>query len=113
MIKDLTKGMKRTIIVNVDEWCIEHGRASSCQNCPVALAIGRHVIPPLFVKAVHSDWVIRRHINYEEHYAIGVIAFGAMPDNARQFIRKFDDDEKGDPFEFRVDVEGDWFYDVT
>ncbi len=90
--------MKNTITVNVTAEDIEKGKRDSCQNCPIALALGRLINPAIVIAQVAMNTV---DFHTSDMKFTGITQ---LPTIAIQFIFDFDNGGIVSPFSFNLDI---------
>ena len=82
----------REMIIEVTEQHIRHGTRNNCEHCPIALAVNETFnINTAVVSG--EDFAIGEGINFKEY---------SLPQEARDFIRQFDDGDEVQPFTFEA-----------
>ena len=82
--------LPKKLQIKVTQQHIEGGIAQSDEYCPIALVVKELLGGDNYVE-VDGDQII-----------INDVAVYDLPDNAREFIRAFDNDEAVQPFEFET-----------
>ncbi len=87
--------MADQITIEVTDEDVLKGVPGECDYCPIAIAMQRVLLQPI---SVHDlGW---NRMGEGKSYP--------LPASAHAFMRKFDDDEKPEPFTFTID-RPDWF----
>ena len=85
-------------VVEVRSEDIEYGKRKDCTACPIALAIVRLVTERTCVKVSRDDVEMWR--SQLDRYSL----FPELPEEAREFIARFDKDLPVVPFSFELDI---------
>ena len=83
-----------TVVLDVDQGCIDTGEAMEAGYCPVALSI-RHLMPDAWSVCVETETAQFKHPIYA-----GCAA--RLPEEVSDFVKKFDNGEEVEPQTFTI-----------
>lgn len=87
--------MKTTIHVTTED--IVQGEPENCYKCPIALAAHR-VFPSAGYVVVTTDEIVLYTVTHKPFH------YDNLPAIGREFVRRFDEGDQVDPFDFELDI---------